>query len=329
MKAFLLAAGFGRRFRPVTERIAKPLVPYLNVPLALAHLRRLKEAGFLQAGVNLHHLGEQVEAQLRDGAADLPELFFFREREILGTAGGLKNAAEWLAGEDFVLVNSDAAIEPDFPRLLSSHRAAGRPATLLLVENRDPDRYTPLQTEGDRVTGFGGKGDRPLLYTGVCVLSGRLLESIPPGETSLVADLWRPMLEGGRHPIGWISHDGPFADLGSPRDFLGASLEALDRGGPFPRGSGRFDPARRVLSANGARFDALRSVIGSVAAAPGAPARIEDSAVWDAVEIGEGARLRGCLAAGGRVPARAGFEDALLWPGPDGNAVAHPLVPVR
>ena len=239
MKAFLLAAGLGNRFLPVTERIPKPLLPFLNVPLARAHLERLKRAGVTEAGVNLHHLGHQVEQHLSEGAADLPKLTFFPEPELLGTAGALRNAAAFLGDGDFLVVNSDAAIEPDFGELLSAHRASGRAATLCVVENREPQRYTPLQAEGDRIAAFGVDTPRPLLYTGVCVLAPRLLGKIPRGEKQLVADLWQPLLSEGREEIGFVRHGGPFSDLGRPSDFLRASLEALERGGPFP--SGRRD----------------------------------------------------------------------------------------
>ena len=323
-RAFLLAAGRGVRFRPVTEAIPKPLLEYLHGPRARAHLRRLRDAGVVAAAVNLHHLGEQIEKNLVDGAAELPELRFFAEPEILGTAGALRNAAAWLSGGDFLVVNSDAAIEPDYGRLLRRHRESGRAATLLVVENVEPDRYTPLQSEGDRISGFGRRGSRPLdraplLYTGVCALAPRLLTRIPPGETSLVADLWEPLLAEGREEIGWLFHEGPFADLGRPRDFLGASLEALARGGPFPPGAGRFDENTRVLSTRSVSgFDARRSAVADAAIGEGA--RIEATAVWSGAVIGAGAALRGCIAARGRVEPGARFEDALLWSS-DGGAV--------
>src|SRR5439155_18796508 len=77
MKAFLLAAGLGRRFAPVTGQIPKAIFPYLNVPIAAAHLRRLRQAGFPEAGIKLHHLAQEVRTQLSDGAADLRQLHFF------------------------------------------------------------------------------------------------------------------------------------------------------------------------------------------------------------------------------------------------------------
>jgi mannose-1-phosphate guanylyltransferase len=324
MKAMLLAAGRGVRFRPVTERLPKPLLPFLNVPLVDAHLAALRGAGVSEVGINLHHLGDQVEGYLCDRQPDFPQLHFFHEPVILGTAGALANAADFLRGDDFLLVNSDSAILPDFGALLQRHRETGRAATLLVVENRYPDRYTPLQAEGDRIAGFGGHPSRPLLYTGVCVLAPRLLPRIPAGERALVADLWDPILAEGKEEIGWVLHEGPFADLGRPRDLLRSSLEALQRGGPFPRGSGVFDPEPRVLALDPAReLQAESSVIGR--ASIGSGARIRDSVVWTGTQIGGGAQLTRCLLAGGRVPEGARYEDVLLWSPDGGIATAHSL----
>ena len=324
MKAFLLAAGRGLRFRPVTERIPKALLPFLNVPLARAHLERLKNAGVTEAGVNLHHLGHQVAQNLKEGAADLPKIVFFEEPEILGTAGALRNAAAFLGNADFLVVNTDAALVPDFARLLQAHRASGRAATLSVVENREPDRYTPLQAEGDRITAFGVDTPRPLLYTGICVLAPRLLARIPHGEAHLAPDLWVPLLSEGGEEIGLVRHEGLFADLGRPSDFLRATLEALERRGPFPSGGGVFSDGPRVLSLEPVGgFESSRSVLGHTRVGEGA--RIERCAVFSDTAIGSRARLSGCLLAGGRVEANAVHEDVLLWPDESGTATPHRL----
>ena len=323
-RAILLCAGKGTRFRPVTEAVPKPLLPFLNVPLALAHLRRLREAGVGEVAVNLHHLGNEVERQLGQEPTDLPQLAFFEEPTILGTAGALRNAREFLSSGDFLVVNSDAAIEPDFPTLLARHRDSGRAATLLVAENRNPEQYTPLQAEGDRITAFGVRSPRPLLYTGVCVLAPRLLARIPPGETALVAHLWQPLLDEGREELGLVLHHGPHADLGRPGDFLRASLEALERGRTFPKGGGHFDDRRHVLFREApSGFAVSESVLGRVFV--GARAQILRSTLWDGVEVGPGAHLTDCVAARGRVQAGAHYEKALLWGIEGGDVAVHPL----
>jgi hypothetical protein len=70
-------------------------------------------------------------------------------------------------------------------------------------------------------------------------------------------------------------------------------------------------------------FAASRSVIGRAAIGPGAG--LSDSAVWDGAAIGDGAQIRGCLVAGGRVPDGAPHTGVLLWPDSNGLAIPHPL----
>jgi mannose-1-phosphate guanylyltransferase len=320
----LLAAGRGVRFLPATELIPKPLFPFLNVPLVRTHLRQLADAGVSEVGINLHHLGDAIERHLTEEPVAAPRVHFFREPAILGTAGALANAADWLRGGDFLVVNSDTAIEPDFAPLLTRHRESGRAATLLVTENTSPARFTPLVARGDRIVGFGGETSWPLLYTGVCVLAPRLLPRIPPGERSLVSDLWKPLIDGAEEEIGWVFHGGPFSDLGTPRDFLRATRQALTRGGPFSPKAGKFDAPTRVLSLTRSRgFESVSSVLGR--ASIGRGARVVESVVWDGVEVGEGAELTGCIAAAGRIPPKTPHHDALLWAPPGVLATAHPL----
>ena len=324
MKALLLAAGFGTRFRPVTEEIPKSLFPFLNVPLALGHLSRLAGAGISEVGINLHHLGDVIEKRLSDLPPGLPRVRFFHEPEILGTAGALRNAAEWLADGDFLVVNADSAINADFGALVSRHRETGRAVTLLVTENEAPARFTPLASEGDRIVSFGTKTSWPLAYTGVSVFSPRVLARIPEGERSLVADLWQPLLDSGEE-IGWLLHDQPFWDLGTPREFLRATRQVLTRAESFPAERGKFDRAARMLSLTPTKgFDGVSSVIGR--ATVGRGAHLIETVVWDGVEIGAGAELKGCIAARGKVPANATFRDAVLWaPSPDAPATPHPI----
>ena len=95
----LLSAGRGLRFRPVTARIPKPLIPFLNVPLIDGHLRRPRRRRRWRKSASI-----SITSAIRSSAtcaiapADLPKLRFFPEPVILGTAGALANAAGFLVG---------------------------------------------------------------------------------------------------------------------------------------------------------------------------------------------------------------------------------------
>ncbi|HVE65334.1 MAG TPA: NDP-sugar synthase, partial [Thermoanaerobaculia bacterium] len=182
---------------------------------------------------------------------------------------------------------------------------------------------TPLASQGDHIVSFGTKSSWPLAYTGVSAFSPRVLARIPEGERSLVADLWQPLLDSGEE-IGWLLHDQPFWDLGTPRDFLRATRQALTRAGSFPRERGVFDRAARMLSLSPLKgFDGVSSVVGRARVGKGA--HLIESVVWDGVEVGAGAELKGCIAARGKILPGAIHHDSVLWGPRDSPATAYPI----
>jgi MurNAc alpha-1-phosphate uridylyltransferase len=103
-RAMVLAAGFGKRLRPFTDKAPKALTKVLGVPMIDVVLDRLEAAGVERAVVNLHHLGEQIRAHLKDRKK--PEIVFSQEDEILETGGGIVKAMPLLGDEPFFTVNA-------------------------------------------------------------------------------------------------------------------------------------------------------------------------------------------------------------------------------
>src|SRR2546426_402753 len=101
----ILAAGLGTRLRPLTDELPKPLVPVGDRP-AVAHIAdSLTRAGIRDAVINTHHLAEAFSP---DRLAALPlRLRVIHEPTILGTGGGVANAAPWLGAGDVILWNGD------------------------------------------------------------------------------------------------------------------------------------------------------------------------------------------------------------------------------
>ena len=103
--AMVLAAGFGKRMRPITDTLPKPLVQVNGEAMLDRILDRLAEAGVKKAVVNLHHLGGAIETHLAERKA--PEILFSPEPEILETGGGVKKALPLLGKEPFFVINGD------------------------------------------------------------------------------------------------------------------------------------------------------------------------------------------------------------------------------
>ena len=98
MNAMLLAAGKGKRMLPLTAALPKPAVPVLGAPLALQIARRLARHGVDRLVVNLHHLPGKVRELFGTDPEGMPAIRFTDEPTILGTAGGIRNAAPVLRG---------------------------------------------------------------------------------------------------------------------------------------------------------------------------------------------------------------------------------------
>jgi len=132
MKAMVLAAGLGTRLRPLTDRTPKPLLPVAGRPILLWNLLLLKRHGITDIIINLHHLGEQIVQVLGDGSRFGMRVAYSHEPTLLGTGGGIKQAAPFLKDGSFLVLNGDTLSACDLTGLIAAHRAGSALFTLAL-----------------------------------------------------------------------------------------------------------------------------------------------------------------------------------------------------
>lgn len=230
--AMVMAAGLGKRMRPLSTTRPKPLVPVGGKALIEWSLDRLVEAGIGRAVVNVHYLADALEAHLKRYGAAHPELAIEvsdERRLLLETGGGMAKALPRLP-DPFFCLNSDN-IWLDGPRnafeeLSSAWDPARMDALLLMV--RHPVAYN-YAGEGDfhldplgRVTRRRPGRVAPFIYTGIQLVSHRLLRDAPEGPFSTNL-LWSRAIEEGRL-FGWV-HTGAWFEVGTPQAI--PSTEAL------------------------------------------------------------------------------------------------------
>jgi MurNAc alpha-1-phosphate uridylyltransferase len=120
IKAMILAAGRGKRLRPLTDKIPKPLVSVHGKPLIEYHLEKLQCAGVKEVVINHAWLGEQIERALGNGDKWGLEIHYSAEPEGgLETAGGIINVLDYFANEPFIVVNGDVYSDFDYEHLIS------------------------------------------------------------------------------------------------------------------------------------------------------------------------------------------------------------------
>jgi MurNAc alpha-1-phosphate uridylyltransferase len=231
--AMVLAAGLGKRMRPLTATRPKPMVPVAGKPLIDHTLDRLAEAGVARAVVNVHYLADHIEAHVAKRLA--PAVTISDERGLLlETGGGMVKAYQaGLLPEPFFAVNSDN-VWLDGPRnVFAELSAAWNPdamdALLLMVRHSAAPLYRGM---GDFQLDPLGRVSRrkagrvaPYIYTGIQLVSQRLLRDAPEGGFSTNI-LWNRALEEGR--LFGIVHTGEWFEVGTP-DSIAPTEELLSR----------------------------------------------------------------------------------------------------
>ncbi|AEI37092.1 MAG: nucleotidyltransferase family protein [Zymomonas mobilis subsp. pomaceae] len=220
--AIILAAGFGKRMRPLTATRPKPLVEVGGKPLIDHALSHLKESGIKHVIVNTHYMSDQLEAHLAHSAKDF-DLQISREKEQpLETGGGIKQALPLVKEDLFLVISSDnfwldgTANSID---LLTRHWDDNlMDALLLLVPLSHACCYSG---QGDfHMNGTGQIKSRvegrvaPFVFSGIQLMSKRFLDNTPDGpfRSKLIRD---QAIARGR--LYGLVHDGVWFDVSTPK----------------------------------------------------------------------------------------------------------------
>ncbi len=220
--AMVMAAGLGKRMRPLTDSRPKPLVELAGKPLIDHVLDRLRAAGVSKIVVNVHYLADLMEAHLASRAKDFAITISDERSLLLETGGGLVQAAPMIECDPFLVVNSDNFWidgPADGLKLLASGWDDARmDALLLLVPQARAGNH---RGQGDfHMDRFGRLSRRarsrvaPYVFTGIQMISKRLLDGAPAGAFSTNL-LWDRAIEAGR--CFGLVHQGLWFDVGTPR----------------------------------------------------------------------------------------------------------------
>ncbi len=248
MKAFILAAGLGTRLSPYTNILAKPAIPFLNIPLfyySLALLKAAKSFALEECIINSHYKPEQILKLAKEYTSVKTTLSFEKEKP-LGSGGGLWFARQYLQSEEnFFILNGDEVILPNrlslLDDMLEQHKSSGAMATLLV--KRDPRVGSqfggvwanPLK----EVFGFGkvspSKLSSPaclesslegLHYVGVMLMNKRAFQYFPEGESNILYDaVMTAHLKGEKIEV--FIDDCDWHETGNIKDYLKSTHEVL------------------------------------------------------------------------------------------------------
>lgn len=223
MKAMILAAGLGKRMRPLTDHCPKPLLPVAGKPLIVHHLERLAALGITDVVINVSYRAEQIIAALGDGSQYGVTIAWSREARPLETGGGIHQALPLLGDAPFLLVNGDIWCELDPTTLPPLDNDL---AHLVLVDN--PSHHPGGDFHLDPAGRVHANREPRLTFAGLSLVVPALVADQAAGEFPL-APLLRDAMGAGR--VGGTHYPGEWVDVGTPERLAKLERELRQRQG--------------------------------------------------------------------------------------------------
>jgi len=295
-QAFVLAAGLGKRLRPLTDELPKPLIPIFQKPLITFALDHLIGAGVTRFVVNTHRLPELFQDFFSQNNYSGKPITLVHEQDLLETGGGIKNVEPFLGNEPFIVYSGDILTDVGLEPLIENHFRAQNHVTLGLRRNTGLGAGVVMRNS--RIVAISNEfnPDENFDYANVSVWNPEIFPRIPPRQkVSFIPILIRWISQGGRIG-GVVLDDGHWFNIGSRLEYLEVHRVISQEGwkpgyvkaSEWPQAVAKtadVDPTARLGG---------YSVVGEHCRV-GANAILEDTILWSDAEIASQSQLQGCI----------------------------------
>ena len=294
-QAFVLAAGIGKRLRPLTEDLPKPLIPIFQKPLITFALDHLINVGVKRFIVNTHKRAELFENFFRDNEYEGHSVTLVHEPDLLETGGGIKNAERYLGSDPFLTYSGDIFTDISLQPLIDEHFRRGNDVTLAL---RETGLASEVALRDHRVVDianrYGTTGD--LDFANVAVWNPKIFQQIPPQQKISFIPIIADWIGDGGKIGGLVMNDGRWFNIGSRAEYLDVHRMILREHWMPHYIKTREWPERIAKSATVDPSAQVRgcSVVGENCQV-GACAVLEDTILWPNAQIASKSELDGCI----------------------------------
>src|ERR1700754_620771 len=228
-----MAGGEGTRLRPMTANQPKPMLPVINRPIMEHVLRLLRRHGLTETVVTVQFLAALIRNYFGDGEELGMSLYYATEDMPLGTAGSVKNAADRLRDDRFLVISGDALTDIDLTDMVRFHKENGALVTIGLKRVPNPLEFGIIIIDEDgRVQRFlekptWGQVFSDTVNTGIYVMEPEVLERVAAGaNVDWSSDVFPALLAEGAALYGYVA-DCYWEDVGTHESYLKAQADML------------------------------------------------------------------------------------------------------
>jgi mannose-1-phosphate guanylyltransferase len=227
MKAMILAAGRGKRLRPLTDVLPKVLVPMANTPILERTIELLALHGVQEVIINAHYHYKKITEYLQRRDSSGIKIEVRIEQEILGTGGGIKNTQDFWDERPFIVINGDIVTDINLKAVYAYHQKRANLVTMVL---HDVPVYNKLRIDGDmNILSIGSTEgvEDTLAFTGIHVLDPEALDYIPENTRYNIIDCYRKLIQDKRPVRAYVTTGHRWIDIGTVREYLRANFDLL------------------------------------------------------------------------------------------------------
>jgi NDP-mannose synthase len=228
MKALILAGGKGRRLRPYTTIMPKPLMPIGDKAILEIILHQLTSYGFKEIIISIGHLGELIMSYFGDGSKYKVKITYIKEEKPLGTAGPLSLAKDYINGS-FLMINGDILTDINFSELMDYHIKRKNIATIALNKRVvNIDFGVTEVNQNNEIVGYKEKPTLDYLVSmGIYLFNERVLDYIEDDKYFDIPELINRLIKNDETIDSYL-FDGYWLDIGRPDDYEKANTEFAD-----------------------------------------------------------------------------------------------------
>jgi mannose-1-phosphate guanylyltransferase len=223
----ILAAGVGKRLRPLTSIYPKVLVPVVNKPALDRAMELLKIHGVREIIVNAHHHYQKIVNHLNKGNPFGMRTEVRVEKEILGTGGGIKNTQDFWGEAPFIVMNGDILTDIDLSKVYEFHLNRDNLITMVLHDLPVHNKVRMDNEMNILSIGHGTNLEGTFAYTGIQVMNPEALDYIPQNKRSSIIACYEKLIDLKRPIRGYLATGHRWIDIGTIADYLRSNLSLL------------------------------------------------------------------------------------------------------